>query len=63
MGRFGWPDFYETIGDAVEDAKKSIAKIGTNKYTKKDFLRLVKANTAIMQFILEDALDENFDEE
>ena len=63
MGRLGWPDFYETKGDAVEDAKKSIAKIETNKYTKKDFLRLVKANTAIMQFILEDALDEDFDEE
>ena len=37
MGIAGWPDFYETKGDAVEDAKKSIAKIETNKYTKKDF--------------------------
>lgn len=59
MGRLGWPAYYETLGDAIADAEKVTAKIKTNKYTKKDLLCLVNANTAIINFVLKDAKDFN----
>lgn len=62
MGRAGWPDYYQKLGDAIADSKKAIAKIETNVYTKDDVLRLVNANAAIMKFILDKAVhNENID--
>ena len=57
MGRAGWPAYYETLGDAIEDAERLTAKIKTNKYTSKDVVNLARANAAIMQFILEGKTD------
>ena len=63
MGRAGWPAYgYKDLGAAIEDAEKITAKIKTNKYTKEDLIRLVNANAAIMNFILDKTLnDKNVD--
>ena len=59
MGRFGWPAYgYKDLGAAIEDAEKITAKIKTNKYTKEDLIRLVNANAAIMNFILDEAFND-----
>lgn len=59
MGRLGWPSYgYKDLSAAIEDAEKVIAKIKTNKYTKEDLIRLVNANAAIMNFILDKAFND-----
>ena len=42
------------VGSAVQDIKVAIAKIETNKFTKKDLLKLYKANTELFKALLED---------
>lgn len=53
MGRINWPVYGEDLGSAIQDAEKIIAKIKTNKYSKKDLLALVDTNNAIIKFIIE----------
>ena len=42
------------VGSAVEDIKNIVAKIDTNKFDKKDILKLHKANTELITALLND---------
>lgn len=48
------PVYAEDIASAVEDIKKVIAKIDTNKFDKKDLLKLHDANAELIKAILRD---------
>lgn len=63
MGRAGWPDFHKKLGDSIEDAKKAIAKIETNKYSGKDVICLASANAAILQYLVSEMSNENINKE
>ena len=53
MGKFGLPYYGEDLGSVIQDIEKVIAKIKTNKYSVKDLLALLDANTAIIKHIIE----------
>ena len=55
MGRVWAPVYGEDLGSAIEAAEKVIAKIKTNKYSKKDLVELDKALTEIKAVIEKDA--------
>lgn len=54
----GIPNFpfygYTDLGSAIEDTKKAVAKIETNKFGKRDILDLYKANAELIKAVLED---------
>lgn len=53
MGKIGLAYYGEDLGSAIEDVEKIVAKIKTNKYSKKDLLTLVEANNTIVKHIIE----------
>ena len=54
MGRVLYPVYGEDLGSAIETAEKVIAKIKTNKYSKKDLVELDKALTEIKTVVAKD---------
>ena len=54
MGKAGFPLYGEDLGSAIETAEKVIAKIKTNKYSKKDLVELEKALTEIKAVVAKD---------
>ena len=54
MGWHSFPVYGEDLGSAIETAEKVIAKIKTNKYSKKDLVELDKALTEIKAVIAKD---------
>jgi hypothetical protein len=53
MGTVPFPIYGEDIGSAIEQAKKIIAKIETNKYDKHDIVELIKANNVLIASLVE----------
>lgn len=53
MGKPFLPYYGEDLGSAIQDAEKILAKIKTNKYSKKDLLLLADTNNAIIKFVIE----------
>lgn len=53
MGRPGVP-FYGNVdaGSAIQDIKKIVAKIETNKFSKDDLIKLYNANGELIKAIL-----------
>lgn len=54
MGRSGVPAYGEDLGSAVETVKSVVAKIETNKYSKKDLVELALAVCEVLKFVVED---------
>ena len=54
FGLPNWPVYGEDVGSAVEDVEKFVAKIKTNKYSKKDLIALFNANNIILGKLLKD---------
>lgn len=54
MGIDWAPVYNKALGSAIEDTEKAIAKIKTNKYTKKDLLALVKFAAKLSTAALEE---------
>lgn len=53
MGKPFLPYYGEDLGATIQDVEKIVAKIKTNKYSKKDLLALVDANSAIVKYLIE----------
>lgn len=53
MGISMYPVYGEDIGSAIEQTKKTIATIETNKFDKHDILELIKANNVLIGYLLE----------
>lgn len=54
MGYSSWPVYGEDVGSAIEDLEKIVAKIKTNKFSKKDLVELFNANNTILGYLLKD---------
>ena len=52
MGIPGCKYYGEDMGSAIQDAKKVIAKIETNKFDETDVLKLVAANEVLVKYAL-----------
>lgn len=53
MGIPGYPLYGNVdLGSAIEDVEKAIAKIKTNKFGKKDIVKLHKATTELLNAVL-----------
>lgn len=54
MGRITLPWYGEDLGSAIETVEKIIAKIKTNKFTKKELEQLAQAVAVVQTVIDED---------
>lgn len=52
MGINGWPVYGVDLGSAIEDIKKIVEKIETNKFSKDDLINLYNANGELLKAIL-----------
>lgn len=52
MGRPGLTWYGEDVGSAIQDVKKSIAKIETNKFDKEDLAVLLLANNELIKALI-----------
>ena len=53
MGINGWPVYGAVdTGSAIQDIKKIVAKIETNKFSKDDLIKLYNANGELIKAIL-----------
>lgn len=54
MGYPAFPLYGEDIGSAIEDLEKVIAIIKTNKFSKKDLMKVYEINNTIIKHIIND---------
>lgn len=57
MGLSFAPWYGESVGSAVKEIELTVEKIKTNKFTKKDLLKLHNANAELIKALLEDDKD------